>query len=268
MSATAVQPRVNLKNIALPASHGGWGFLLEPIMLGLWIAPSLAGFWLGIAALGVFLSQQPLRLAVTDRRKKRRYPRSVWAERFSLFYGLVALGGLTLAILSSRHIFWPPLLMAVPPALIQLFYDSQNRGRELIPELFGAAALGAVAAAIALAGGWSMTLALAVWGILLARALVSIVYVRARLRLERGIAVSMALVFIIHGLGVLAIAAPAVFNLAPWPAALAMVILLARAAFGLSPYRKPVKPQLVGFQETGYGLLTVILTGAGYSLGL
>jgi hypothetical protein len=34
--------------VALPAEHGGWGLLLEPIALGLAVAPSLAGTFLGM----------------------------------------------------------------------------------------------------------------------------------------------------------------------------------------------------------------------------
>ncbi|VAV92581.1 Putative membrane-spanning protein, partial [hydrothermal vent metagenome] len=31
--------RVNVRSIALPTEHGGWGFTLEPILLGLLVAP-------------------------------------------------------------------------------------------------------------------------------------------------------------------------------------------------------------------------------------
>ena len=37
---------VRLKTIVLPAEHGGWGLLFEPIALGLLVAPSIAGFYL------------------------------------------------------------------------------------------------------------------------------------------------------------------------------------------------------------------------------
>ncbi len=78
---------VRLRPIALPVEHGGWGFLGAPIVLGLWVAPSVAGFWLSLAALGVFLTRQPLKLALGDRQRGKRYPRTVWAERFVVLYG-------------------------------------------------------------------------------------------------------------------------------------------------------------------------------------
>jgi hypothetical protein len=268
MSAVTASPRVNFKNIALPASHGGWGFLLEPIVLGLWVAPSLAGFWLGVAALGVFLAQQPLKLALTDRRKKRRYPRSVWAERFAALYLAIGAVGLVIALFSAAQPFWLPIVLALPLALVQLYYDAQNRGREFIPELFGAGALSAVASAVALAAGWSIAPALALWAILLARAFGSIAYVRARLRLERGQAISKMPVWAAHIAGLAAVMALAVLGPAPWLATLALAVLLARAIVGLSAYRRQVVPKTVGFQEMGYGLLTVALTAVGYTLGL
>ena len=266
MSVNTVQRQVNLRNIALPASHGGWGFLLEPILLGMLVAPSMAGFWLGVAALGAFLSQQPLKLALGDLRKHRRFPRTVWAERFSLLFCGTALVAFALAIISAQYPFWLPLLVAAPLALIQLYYDAQNRGREFVPEFFGAAALGSVATAIALTGGWSMAFALTLWAILFARGLVSIFYVRAKLRLERGREIDAKPVWVIHGLGVLAIAVLAYVGLAPWLSVLAMIALLIRAITGLLPTRKPVVPKTVGFQEMGYGLMTVMLTAVGYSL--
>src|SRR5512136_2263107 len=68
-------PAVPLKAVALPAEHGGWGFLAEPVILGLVLAPSAAGVCLALAALAAFLARHPLRLLLLDRRKGTRYPR-------------------------------------------------------------------------------------------------------------------------------------------------------------------------------------------------
>jgi len=265
MSAVTAQPPVNLKTIAMPASHGGWGFWLEPVLLGLLVAPSWAGLGLAVAALGAFLAQQPLKLALTDRRKRRRYPRSVWAERLALVYGALAGTGLGAAIIGAAAPFWLPLLLAAPLALTQLYFDARNRGRELIPEVNGAGALGAVSAAIALAAGWPLVGALALWAILLARAFGSIGYVRARLRQERGQPVNKKAVWAAHIAGIAAVATLAAAGLAPWPAALAMLILLGRAVAGLSAQRRVAAAKIIGFQELGYGLVTVLLTAAGYT---
>ncbi len=57
----------------------------------------------------------------------------------------------------------------------------------------------------------------------------------------------------------------AAYGTAPWLSLLALVILLVRAAHGLSPYRKRVRVQTIGFLEMGYGLMTVLLTALGYA---
>jgi hypothetical protein len=41
-------------------------------------------------------------------------------------------------------------------------------------------------------------------------------------------------------------------------------VLFARAAVGLAPGRRLLRPQQLGFQEVGYGLLTLLLLAAGY----
>ena len=45
------------------------------------------------------------------------------------------------------------------------------------------------------------------------------------------------------------------------------LVLLARSGWGLSRRRRPVRPQTLGFQEVGYGLLTLALLAIGYRLG-
>src|SRR3990172_6520564 len=72
-----------IKSVALPAEHGGWGFTLEPIFLGMLVAPSWYGALLGLSALAVFLIHQPVKVATKDRIKGRRPIRTVWAERFA-----------------------------------------------------------------------------------------------------------------------------------------------------------------------------------------
>ena len=59
---------VRLKTIALPAEHGGWGLLFEPIALGLLVAPSIAGLYLALSAVGFFLARHPLALVVLNRK--------------------------------------------------------------------------------------------------------------------------------------------------------------------------------------------------------
>jgi hypothetical protein len=57
---------VSLRAVALPPEHGGWGFVLEPLILGLAVAPSAAGAALAFFALGAFLARHPLKLLLND----------------------------------------------------------------------------------------------------------------------------------------------------------------------------------------------------------
>lgn len=53
MTDTSAARTVKLRTVALPAEHGGWGFLFEPIVLGLLLAPTGARC---LGALGDLLS--------------------------------------------------------------------------------------------------------------------------------------------------------------------------------------------------------------------
>lgn len=157
-----------------------------------------------------------------------------------------------------------PLLAALPLALVQLHFDARNRGRDLVPQSLGALAPGALASAVLMAGGWPLAPALLPWLLLALKSAASVLYVRARLRLDRGSAADRLSAWIGHGVAVSIAGGLAVAELGPWLAAAAFVVLTLRALVGLAALRRPVRPQSVGFQEIGYGLLTVLLLAAGY----
>ena len=72
------------KQAAMPSEHGGWGLTLEPVLLGLLIAPSWGGLSLGLAAFAAFLVRTPLKLVVIDRRRTQWQRRSQLALRFAV----------------------------------------------------------------------------------------------------------------------------------------------------------------------------------------
>lgn len=262
MTRQAVQSP-NIKTIALPAQHGGWGFLFEPILLGMFVAASWAGLGISIAAFGAFLIHQPLKLTVKDRRKDKRYARTILAERFVIGYGLLALIGVILAILTAKHDFYLPLLGAIPLGIIQLLYEFQNDGRSATAEIAGAVAFGAVAAMIALAAGWETIPALMLWLMLAIRAFVSIFYVRSRLRLEKDKPANIPQTLAIHAAGLILYILLVLMDHAPWTVIVVGGILLARAAYGLSDYRKRVSTKVIGFSEIGYGIFTILMITVG-----
>jgi hypothetical protein len=147
-------------------------------------------------------------------------------------------------------------------------FDVQNKARRLLPELTAPMGLAASAPAIALAGGWEWSGAWVLWLLLQARAVPSILYVRARLRLERGDEIDRRPSSLSH-------LAAVVLGVALWRGAFApgltvgaLAVLLARALRGLSRNRRPAKAKEVGFSELGFGLGYVLATVLGYRLGL
>ena len=61
--------------VAIPSEHGGWGLTLEPALLGLLVAPSIAGAAIGLAAFLAFLVRTPLKTVLVDRVRHRELDR-------------------------------------------------------------------------------------------------------------------------------------------------------------------------------------------------
>jgi hypothetical protein len=264
--AAALGP-VAWKAVALPTEHGGWGLLGEPIVLGLVLAPAAAGACLALSAGAAFLARHPLRLVFLDRRRGVRYPRTALAERFFAGYALAATALLALALALAPAAFWPALVAAAPIALASLAYDVFGRSREALPEAMGAVALSGACAAIALAGGAPAPVAFAAWVLLALRSAGSVLYVRARIRLDRGLPAGPGLVLAGHAAALALVTAMATARVAPWLAVVAFAVLLARAGWGLSRRRRPVRPRQLGLRELGYGVLTLVLVSVGYLAG-
>jgi hypothetical protein len=213
-----------------------------------------------------FLVHQPLKIAIKDYRNNRRTTRTQWAERFALMYGSFGALALGFVILNTDGGFLWPLALALPFVAIQIWFDMHNRSRHLLPEISGPTALALVAPALVILDGWERETAFVLWGLLLTRAIPSIFYVRARLRLERDKAPALWPPVVSH-LGGLAVVALLVWLAdAPWLALIASGILLGRALWGISPYSPPAKPIHIGVGELIYGAVFVILCATGYAL--
>ena len=265
VSGDTARGRARVRTVALPTEHGGWSITLEPLALGLLIAPSTAGFLLALATLCAFLARQPFKIAVADRRRGRRFPRTPVAEKFFLLYGGIALASaLAAAATADGGAFLLPLLLAAPLASVQLVYDAAGRSRALAPELAGSTGLAAVAAAIALAGGWPLPAALVLWLLLTLRAAPTILYVRARLCLLHGETARKAPALLSHVAALGLACLLALKGDAPLLAALALVVLLLRAAVGLSSPAGEGNAKRVGVGEIVYGAIYVLAVAAGY----
>jgi hypothetical protein len=185
--------RVPLRSVAMPVEHGGWGLTLEPGILGVLAAPSLAGLLLGAAALVLFLVRTPLRLVLIGRRHHDR-PRSTLSLERSQLAARVSVVELTTAgtavvlaaLLAQDPLWWLPALIAAPLFALALWFDMRSRSRHLVPEIVGSVAIGSVASMGALAGGAAWSMALGLWVILAARIFSSIPHVRAQIRRIHG----------------------------------------------------------------------------------
>jgi hypothetical protein len=263
--AALFPPNVSVRKLTMPVEHGGWGILLEPIVLGLIVVPSFAGLLVALAAVAAFFARQPLKIALVDRSRGMTYPRTrtafALAGLFALcgaafFAGGVALAGWALAL---------PAVLALPLALVQVGYDARNDSRRLLPELTGAIAMSGVVASIALAGGSTALAAAVLWGVMLGRAIPAILYIRARVLGERRGAASGPWPLAAHAA---ALGAGAFFyagSLAPLVVPIAFAVLLARCAAGLSPLRRTLSARRVGFTEIGYGAATILAIAIAYA---
>ena len=245
--------------VALPSEHGGWGLTLEPIVLGLLIAPGAAGVALGVAAMVAFMARTPVKLVLVDRWRHRTLPRTRLAGRIAAVELIVLTLLVAVAARTATAPFWVPFVAAVPLIGLELWFDMRSRSRRLIPELAGTIGIGAVAAAIVLADDGATTVAAGAWLLVAARATASLPFVRYQLRrakrqpsrrwaqdVAQGAALALALTGV--ALGWL-----------PWPAAVALGLLVL-VQFVLSRIPPP-KAAIVGVQQLIFGLAVMIAAG-------
>jgi len=259
--------RAIARSVALPAEKGSWSLVSEPILLGLLVASSWAGAALAAGAFAMFLCNRPLKVYLADRRRGRAYGRTALAWRFLVLYGGVALAGLVAGYALGGWRPFVPLVAAAPLLALFATYD-QRPGRHWQAELAAPVAFAAIVAAMALADGWSWQPALGLWGFIIARAVPAVLFIRARLRLDKGkeaaAGESLPAVFAAHALAVAGVAGLAWLGWLPWLAVVAAVGLLVRAVWGLSAWRWRSSVVALGFLETGFGLLAVLLVAIGF----
>ena len=258
--------RKTVRSIALPAEHGGWSFWYEPVLLAMLVASSSTGFALVILSLASFLIRQPLKIALIDLRKKKVYLRTRLGIGFVALYGIIALLALMASLAGGSINVISPLIPAYGIALVQVWlFDIRGNSRHWLPEMLGAIVMSTFAVSIALAGGWSLIASVALAGIIVARAIPTIVYVRARLRqIKRGNA-DFRPTFLLHILSLIVVTALALIGLIPKTVIVAILILLGRAVYFLRQ-GTAVLPKVVGIQEILFGFFVVILSAIGYML--
>ncbi len=254
-------PRPSWREVAMPREHGGWGLTAEPVVLGLIVRPSGAGVLLGLAAIVAFVARTPLRVVLVDRHRDRRRDRTVLAGRIlAAELGTILVLGTGALVSASAPFLWP-VVAAVPLAGVELWFDQRSRSRRLVPELAGTVAIGAVAPAIALAGGAPARVAAGLWLVVAARAVASVPFVRVQLQRARHPEATALPAVAVQGIAVIAVVAGWAAGAVP-VAAVVAVAALAVAQVALVR-RPPPRAALVGAQQVVLGLAVVLTAGLG-----
>lgn len=258
---TSAPPAPRWRSVALPREHGGWGLTLEPVLLGLLVAWSVAGTLIAVAAFGAFLIRTPLKVAAVDIRRDQWRPRSTLALKVAGLELLIVLGATAGAIAGAGWSWLIPAAFAAPLVGVSFWYDVRSRSRRLTPELCGAVGMAAVTASIVLAGGGDATLGVALAMILAGRSVGAIVFVRVQIaRLRRpgsSVGRSDLAQFVAAAVGAAAVAVD-IHALAGAAAIVGFGCIHAVQS------RRPLRPiKAVGVQQMVFGLVLVAVTATG-----
>jgi hypothetical protein len=256
------------RSVALPVEHGAWGFLFEPLLAGMLLAPSASAPFILLFVVGSFLLRQPLKFYLGDLFSKKRLPRTNLARRFVLIFGAVAAVGLlgTLFLTSLHNLL--PFAVAAPIVVYLISQDIARQTRELLPELLAAFALASSITVVALAGGFGTALAVSLWILMVARLIPSVLYIRTRLLLEKGktfrrvgpIALHFAATAIVLALYYVGHASVLTTGMSAF--------LAARATYGLSGAAPAMSAKALGIREVVYGVIYALTIVVGYYLGI
>jgi hypothetical protein len=256
--------KIRWRSVALPAEHGGWGWLFGPILLGLLVVPSTVGLFLILIDIAAYLARTPVKIIWKDNQRGRRYARTAAAYKVLFLYAMLAIFSLTVVLILGGLQPLIPLFLVLPLAAGLLYFDLNGNGRSLLPELLAPVSLSAIVAAMALSAGWDWPHTLAIWVIPLMISIPAVLFIRARLRLDRGLPSQRSFALAAHGIAALTAVALAWIGYIPNLAAVAIFILFGRALYGLSNFRRPMPVKTLGWSEIAFTLLTVILTAVGY----
>jgi hypothetical protein len=264
MPVEAIHPPRNLPagfrpaeawRLALPREHGSWSLALEPLALGLLVAPSRAGIPLAFAALAGFFLRRPTKLLL----QAKPDPRRALAAACAVTLLVVAVAALLLTASRGgwQHLW--PLLPAAVAGLIFAWFDSRGENRESLAELAGVTAFALLPAAFAALAGWKTESCLALAAVMLARSAPTVLAVRTFLRRRKGQAVSLA------AARCSALAATAVLcwlagrALVPWAVAAFSAVLAARAFWFGSAQSLRLSAKRLGFIELFLGVAAVVV---------
>lgn len=250
--------RSRLRNVAVPTEHGGWSLTLEPTVLGLLVAWSWPGLALGVVAMMAFVARTPVKLVLVDRWRGRRLARTGVAARAAAVEIATLAVLLLVAARWADGPFWVPLLLALPLLSVELWFDMRSRGRRLVPELAGTVGIGAVAPAIALAGGADGRLAVGLWVVVAARGVTAVPYARTQVLRGRGSSHHLWHSDLAQAVAAAAVVVGWLAGAVTVAAALAITFV---GTFNVTAVRLAPRPaKTVGLQQMFYGIAVVLVT--------
>ncbi|MDQ5978451.1 MAG: hypothetical protein QG602_1425 [Verrucomicrobiota bacterium] len=250
-----VQRPAPVASVFLPKEHGSWSLALEPLALGLLVAPSWAGGALAGAVLAGFFARRPLKAALDTTPSVRR---QAARRALALLVGLAGVGQVQSLVLAPWTAFWP-LLPAAALAAVFMRFDAQGDSRAAASEVAGSAAFAFVPAAfVTLAGGNAQT-ALALAILALARSVPAVLAVRSYLRMAKGGAPRRGLPLLVAAVAWGVSLGLVLSGHAPFAAGWLGAILFARVAWLLGPWRPLWPAKRIGMMEAALGLIYIAL---------
>lgn len=244
------------RELVWPKEHGSWSLALEPLALGLLAAPSIGGVALAIAAIAAFFVRQPLRTSFTELRPDRRDA----ARRAAVVCGAVALSGWFGALLAAGPAWWPWLLPSSAAGAFFLYFDLHQAGREQLAEIAGAVTFSWLAAVLAVLAGWRGANAATIGLVMLARAVPTVLTVRATVRARKSGTSEPVLPIVASIVAVALVVVLARATLAPWTAAILVALLALRSAALLVFPRPSLRASTIGMIEAAVGVIFVVAT--------
>jgi hypothetical protein len=246
-------------SVFLPKEHGSWSLVLEPLALGLLVAPSSAGGALTVTALAAFFARRPFKALSAPAAKRRREAR----ETVVMFSALGVAGLFVVLVLGGITPLWP-LLLAAPLAGLFAWFDAQNGSRAAAAEAAGSAAFALVPAALATLAGWSAGPALALAGLALARSVPTVLTVRSSLRISKGESAGFSHPLLTAAGAAVGLTALGAFRVLPVWASLPAWALLARTLWFASPLRPSWPARKIGILEALLGVLYLLAITVAY----
>lgn len=247
--------------VALPTEHGGWGLTLEPVLLGLLVASSWPGVLIGLAAFTAFLARTPLKLVAVDRRRGRWLDRSRLALRVASAEVVLIIGLVASATWAAGWQWWAPVMVALPLVAVEWSFDVRSRGRRLAPELCGAVGIAASSAAIVIAGGATVRLAIGCWMVLAARSVGAIPFVRAQIQRARRGVLDTRISDVAQAAAVCVAGGADVVDGALLPGAVGVAALACVQTWWVR--RPPPAVKVLGLRQMALGLAVVLATAIG-----